>query len=154
MFNEITHSRVFVTDQDEALDFYVGKLGLEVSADVDLEIMRWLTVRAPGSEHNILLEKAASSFRDEAIAETITDLMSKGEACMFILRTEDCHGAFDDLKSRGVEIIEEPVDRFYGIDCAVRDPFGNHIRITEPKEIPEEMVMGTKANSSATEIIE
>jgi uncharacterized glyoxalase superfamily protein PhnB len=154
MFNDITHSRVFVTDQDEALDFYVDKLGLEVSADVDLEVMRWLTVRAPGSDHNILLEKASSSFRDEATAKEIEQLMAKGDACMFILQTEDCHGAFDQLKAKGVEVIEEPVDRFYGIDCAVRDPFGNHIRITEPKEIPEEMVMGTKANQSATEIID
>ena len=152
MFNEITHSRVFVTDQDEALDFYVNTLGLEVSADVDLEIMRWLTVRVPGSEHHILLEKAASSFRDEASAEAITELMAKGDACMFIFQTEDCHAAFGDLKSKGVEIIEEPVDRFYGIDCAVRDPFGNHIRITEPKEI--EMEMPAKANRNATAIIE
>ena len=151
MFNAITHSRVFVTDQDEALDFYVNKLGLEVSADVDLEVMRWLTVRAPGSDHNILLEKADASFRDEASAEQIQELMAKGDACMFILQTEDCHGSFDNLKSNGVEVIEEPVDRFYGIDCAVRDPFGNHIRITEPKELTE---MPTKANRDATEIIE
>ena len=48
MFNAVTHSRYLVNDQDEALDFYVNKLGLEVSADVDLEVMRWLTVRAPG----------------------------------------------------------------------------------------------------------
>src|SRR5688500_10302489 len=124
MFNAITHSRVFVTDQDEALDFYVNKLGLEVSADVDLEVMRWLTVCAPGSDHNVLLEKAGSSFRDESTANEIEQLMAKGEACMFILQTDDCHGTFDELKARGVEIIEEPTDRFYGIDGAVRDPFG------------------------------
>ncbi len=92
MFNAITHSRVFVTDQDEALDFYVNKLGLEVSADVDLEVMRWLTVRAPGSEHNILLEQSDASFRDEDSAKQIQQLMAKGDACMFILETEDCHG--------------------------------------------------------------
>ena len=152
MFNAITHSRVFVNDQDEALDFYVNKLGLEVSADVDLEVMRWLTVRAPGSEHNVLLEKAGSSFRDEATAKEIEQLMAKGEACMFILQTEDCHAAFDELKAKGVEIIEEPTERFYGIDGAVRDPFGNHIRVTEPKEI--EMEMPAKATPDATQIIE
>ena len=152
MFKAITHSRVFVNDQDEAADFYVGKLGLEVSADVDLEVMRWLTVRVPGSDHNILLEKAASSFRDERTAADIEQLMAKGEACMFILETDDCHATFDELKSKGVEVIEEPVDRFYGIDCAVRDPFGNHIRITEPKEI--ELEMPAKANRDATQIID
>ncbi len=133
MFNAISHSRVFVGDQDEALDFYVGKLGLEVSADVDLEIMRWLTVTVPGSDHNILLEKAASSFRDEESAAAISDLMAKGEASMFILNTDDCQGTFDDLMAKGVEAVEEPKKRFYGTDCAVRDPFGNQIRITEPE---------------------
>ncbi len=59
---------------------------------------------------------------------------------------------FDDLKSKGVEVIEEPVDRFYGIDCAVRDPFGNHIRITEPKDI--ELEMPAKATPDATQIVE
>ena len=151
MFNAITHSRVFVNDQDEARDFYVEKLGLEVSADVDLEVMRWLTVRPPGSEHNILLEKSDASFRDEDSAKQIKELMAKGDACMFILETDDCHGAFDELKAKGVEIIEEPTDRFYGIDGAVRDPFGNHIRITEPKEITE---MPTKATPDAKQIIE
>ncbi len=152
MFNAITHSRVFVNDQDEALDFYVNKLGLEVSADVDLEIMRWLTVRAPGSEHSILLEKADSSFRDEATAEEIQQLMAKGDACMFILQTEDCRGTFEELKAKDVEIIEEPTERFYGTDGAIRDPFGNHVRITEPKEI--EMEMPAKATPDATQIVE
>ena len=151
MITRLNVASIYVLDKDQALDFYVNKLGLEVSADVDLEFMRWLTVRAPGSEHNILLEKADASFRDEASAEQIQELMAKGDACMFILQTEDCHGSFDNLKSNGVEVIEEPVDRFYGIDCAVRDPFGNHIRITEPKELTE---MPTKANRDATEIIE
>lgn len=154
MFNAISHSRVFVGDQDEALDFYVGKLGLEVSADVDLEIMRWLTVTVPGSDHNILLEKAASSFRDEESAAAISDLMAKGEASMFILNTDDCQGTFDDLMAKGVEAVEEPKKRFYGTDCAVRDPFGNQIRITEPEEISEEMLMGTKADPGATKIID
>ena len=151
MFKEITHSRVFVNNQDEARDFYVDKLGLEVSADVDLEVMRWLTVRVPGSSHNILLEQSDASFRDEGSAEQIKELMSKGDACMFILETDDCHATFDDLKTKDVEIIEEPAERFYGTDGAIRDPFGNHIRITEPKEITE---MPTKATPDATQIIE
>ena len=45
MFNAINLSHIFVLDQDKALDFYVGKLGLEVSSDMDLGFMRWLTVR-------------------------------------------------------------------------------------------------------------
>ena len=152
MFKDITHSRVFVNNQDEARDFYVDKLGLEVSADVDLEVMRWLTVRVPGSGHNVLLEQSDASFRDESSAEQIKELMSKGDACMFILETEDCHATFDDMKAKGVEIIEEPTERFYGTDGAIRDPFGNHIRITQPKEFDMDAV--AKATPDATQIIE
>jgi catechol 2,3-dioxygenase-like lactoylglutathione lyase family enzyme len=153
MITGITHSRVFVNDQDEARDFYVDKLGLEVSADVDLEVMRWLTVRVPGGDHNILLEKADAGFRDEGSAEIIQDLMSKGDASMFILGTSDCRATFDDLKAKGVEIVEEPTDRFYGIDCAVRDPFGNQIRITQEKEIDNDL-LAAKATPDAKHIIE
>ena len=152
MFKDITHSRVFVNNQDEARDFYVDKLGLEVSADVDLEVMRWLTVRVPGSDHNLLLEQSDASFRDEGSASQIKELMSKGDACMFILETDDCYATFDEMKEKGVEIIEEPAERFYGTDGAIRDPFGNHIRITQPKEFDMDAV--AKATPDATQIIE
>ena len=55
---QITHTQIYVLDQDEALDFYVGKLGLEVNTDADLGFMRWLTVNVPGQpDRQILLEK-------------------------------------------------------------------------------------------------
>jgi catechol 2,3-dioxygenase-like lactoylglutathione lyase family enzyme len=58
MIKQITHSQIYVLDQDEALEFYVGKLGLEVNTDADLGFMRWLTVNVPGDpDHEILLEK-------------------------------------------------------------------------------------------------
>ncbi len=140
MINAISHSRIYVTDQDEALDFYVGKLGMEVSADVQLEEMRWLTVRAAGEEaHNILLEVPGNAFMDSDTAEEVRSLTSKGSAGMVVLSTPDCQATFEDLKDKDVEFIQEPVERFYGTDCAVRDPFGNHIRITEPAPDPIEL---------------
>ena len=79
MFNAITHSQIFVLDQDEALDFYVGKLGLEVSTDVDLGFMRWLTVSVPGDpEREILLEKPGPPAMDEETAEQVRELVTKG----------------------------------------------------------------------------
>ena len=48
MFNALTHTFLYVLDQDEALDFYVGKLGLEVATDAELGFGRWLTVTVPG----------------------------------------------------------------------------------------------------------
>lgn len=133
MFNAITHSAVFVLDQDEALDFYVGKLGLEVRADVDLGFMRWLTVGVPGDDRQILLEKPGPPAMDEDTAEQVRELVTKGATGLgFILTTDDCRRTYEELKAKGVEMIGEPVEHFYGIDCGFRDPFGNNMRLTQP----------------------
>src|SRR5712675_154252 len=97
MFNAITHSQIFVLDQDEALDFYVGKLGLEVNVDQDLGFMRWLTVSVPGEPgREILLEKPGPPAMDEATAEQVRELLSKGATGGWIgFTTEDCQKTYD-----------------------------------------------------------
>lgn len=141
MIKAITHSQVFVLDQDEALDFYVGKLGFEVSTDADLGFMRWLTVHVPGQpEREILLEKPGPPAHDEATAEQIRELVTKGAmGAAAILATDDIHRTYETLVERGVEFTERPTERFYGTDCGLRDPFGNHLRIGQPKPGPIEI---------------
>ena len=79
MFKAITHSSIWVLDQDEALDFYVGKLGMEVRADIDLEVVRWLTVGVPGQpDREVLLQKPGGPYIDDDDAEQIRGLVSKG----------------------------------------------------------------------------
>jgi catechol 2,3-dioxygenase-like lactoylglutathione lyase family enzyme len=138
MFNAISHSAVFVLDQNEALDFYVGKLGMEVRDDVDMGFMRWLTVSVPGDpDRQLLLEVAGPPSVDEAAAAQVRDLLTKGALGLgFILLTDDCRKTYEDLRARGVEFTQEPVEHFYGIDCGLRDPFGNHIRVTQPADNP------------------
>ena len=141
MLKAITHTQIWVLDQDEALDFYVGKLGFEVNTDADLEFMRWLTINLPGDpEREVLLEvPKAGPYLDEETAQQIRDLLSKGAVGVaMIVRTDDCRATYEELRAKGVEFTEEPVERFYGTDCALRDPFGNHIRITEPAPMPAE----------------
>lgn len=135
MFYNVSHSGIFVLDQDEALDFYVGKLGMEVETDADLGFMRWLTVRIPGDSHVVLLEKPGPPAMPAETAAQVRDLLTKGALGLgFILTTDDCHATFEDLKTKGVDITQEPEVQPYGIDCAIRDPFGNHVRITQPAE--------------------
>jgi catechol 2,3-dioxygenase-like lactoylglutathione lyase family enzyme len=138
MFNAISHSAIFVLDQDEALDFYVGKLGLEVAADVDMGFMRWLTLSVPGQpERQILLEVPGPPIHDDATAGQLRELVSKGATGLgFILTTDDCRGTYEELKAKGVEFIDEPTEHFYGIDMGLRDPFGNNLRITQPAPQP------------------
>jgi catechol 2,3-dioxygenase-like lactoylglutathione lyase family enzyme len=138
MLKTVRLSQIYVLDQDEALDFYVGKLGLEVNTDADLGFMRWLTVRAPGDEdREILLELPGPPAHDEATAAQVRELVTKGATGFALgLRTDDARKTYEELKARGVEINEEPTERFYGTDCAMRDPFGNPIRMTQPAPLP------------------
>ncbi len=150
MINAITHSAIYVLDQDEAVDFYVGKLGLEINTDADLGFMRWLTVNPPGQpDRQILLERPGPPAHDDATAEQVRELVTKGAMGLTaIFTTEDIQKTYEDLKAKGVEFTEEPTERFYGTDCGIRDPFGNNIRLGQPKEgpfdipSPEELTQG------------
>jgi len=135
MLKKMTHSQVYVLDQDEALDFYVGKLGFEVNTDADLGFMRWLTVNLPAQpDRELLLEKPGAPAHDDATAEQVRELVTKGAMGMAgIFAVDDIHKTYDDLRAKGVEFTDEPTERDYGVDCGLRDPFGNHIRIGQPK---------------------
>jgi catechol 2,3-dioxygenase-like lactoylglutathione lyase family enzyme len=152
MLNAISHSAVYVLDQDEALDFYVGKLGLEVTADVDLGVMRWLTVGVPGQPgREILLERPGPPAHDDATADQVRELVTKGAMGLgFILTTDDCRRTYDELKAKGVEFTQEPVEHFYGIDVGLRDPFGHPLRITPPAPQPLQMPAAGSAEAERT----
>ena len=142
MLTNINITGIYVLDQDEALDFYVGKLGLEVGSDVDMGFMRWLTVHLPGDpDHQLLLEVPGGSPAHSAeTAAQLRDLVTKGAmGAVVIFTTDDCQKLYDDLSAKGVEFTQEPIRQPYGIDCALRDPFGNHIRVTQRVEGPVEV---------------
>jgi catechol 2,3-dioxygenase-like lactoylglutathione lyase family enzyme len=125
-------SQIYVLDQDEALDFYVGKLGLEINVDQDLGFMRFLTVNAPGEpDRQILLEKPGPLAMDPATAAEVRALLTKGRTGGHLFfRTDDVQATYD-LKAKGVEFTQEPTEQPYGIDFGLRDPFGNHIRVAQ-----------------------
>src|SRR5438874_13230326 len=133
MLNSINISHIFVFDQDKALDFYVGKLGLEVSNDLDLGVMRWLTVRVPGDPtRDILLELPGPPAMDPKAAGQIRELISKGASGFAAgFTTSDAKKTYESFKAKGVEIADDLTKRDYGTDFGIRDPFGNHIRIVQ-----------------------
>jgi catechol 2,3-dioxygenase-like lactoylglutathione lyase family enzyme len=133
MYSRINITSLFVLDQDEALDFYVGRLGLEVADDQDLGFMRWLTVCVSGDRsRQILLERPGPPALDEATAAQARELVTKGAtAGTVFLATDDVHAVWATLKDRGVELPEEPTEQPYGTDFGLRDPFGNAIRIAQ-----------------------
>jgi len=138
MLKRISHTFIHVLDQDEALAFYVGKLGMVVNTDADLGSMRWLTVNFPDQPDIVLvLMVPGAPAYDDATAAEIRELVTKGAAGGgLIFETDDCRAAYESLRAAGVEFTQEPTERFYGIDCALRDPFGNPLRFTQPPDGP------------------
>jgi catechol 2,3-dioxygenase-like lactoylglutathione lyase family enzyme len=137
---KIATTQVWVLDQDEALAFYTEKLGMEVRADVTMPEMgdfRWLTVSPPGQEDVtiVLMAVPGHPVFDEATAQAIRDLTAKGAASAIFLTTDDVYGEYEKFKARGVEFVDHPQERPYGIDCGFRDPSGNHFRLTQVTEI-------------------
>ena len=135
MITKLNVTSVKVLDQDEALDFYVNKLGLEVAQDFMQGTFRWVTVRVPGDpDTEIYLETPGPPAQDEATAEQLRELIAKGAmGFTFAFHTDDVHGLFESLKAHGVtDFTQEPTEHFYGTDMGVRDPFGNQIRIIQP----------------------
>jgi uncharacterized glyoxalase superfamily protein PhnB len=132
----ISTAQLWVDDQEEALEFYTTKLGMEVRSDVTLPEMgnfRWLTV-GPASQPDIaivLMPIPGEPVMDAHTQQQVRDLMSKGFAGTVFLTTDDVRADYEELKARGVQFTEPPEERPYGIDTGIRDPSGNHIRLTQ-----------------------
>jgi predicted enzyme related to lactoylglutathione lyase len=137
-----------VLDQERARTFYTETLGFTVTEDLDLGEMRWLTVRPPGSDVDILLERIGPPIVDPETRDQIDTLVAKGWGGTLFLQVEDCRKTFDDLVAKGVEIIQEPMERFYGIDAAFRDDSGNHVRMTQPAQTGIEWPEGAMQGQS------
>ena len=136
MITKLNVTTIYVLDKDEARDFYVDKLGLEVGADFTQGDYRWLTVRVPNDPSvEISLEQPGSPLHDDATAAQLRELVSKGAMNGLVFNTDDARALFETLKSRGVtDFTQEPTDHFYGTDMGIRDPFGNGIRILQSKK--------------------
>ena len=141
MITKLSVTSVKVLDQDEALDFYVNKLGLEVGKDFKQGPFRWLTVRVPGDPSTeIFLEEPGPPLHDEATAEQLRELITKGAVSSLVFETEDCLALYEQLESRGVtDFTQEPTKHAYGTDMGIRDPFGNAIRILQPAKVAREV---------------
>jgi catechol 2,3-dioxygenase-like lactoylglutathione lyase family enzyme len=137
---KLANAQLWVHDQDEALDFYTKKLGMEVRADVTLAELgnfRWLTV-GPARQPDIAITLMAipgPPVMDAETAEQVRSLVAKGFAGTIFLTTDDVYADYEQLKSRGVEFSEQPEERPYGIDSGFHDPSGNSFRLTQVRQL-------------------
>jgi len=132
----VQNAQLWVHDQSEALDFYVGKLGWEVRNDVtmpELGGFRWLTVSPSGQPDFsvVLMAIPGPPVMDAETADQVRSLMAKGFASTVFLTTEDVDADYKRLSAAGVEFTTAPTDVPYGRDCGLRDPSGNQLRLAQ-----------------------
>ncbi|WP_119387908.1 VOC family protein [Taklimakanibacter lacteus] len=123
---------IYVRDQDEAVGFYVDKLGFRVLADVKNGPFRWLTVQHPDQpSFQLGLFTPGPPLHDAATAQTLREMVAKGAMPPLVLAVDDCRAAYDRLQARGVEFTQEPVERYGSVDAGFRDPSGNGWKMIE-----------------------
>jgi catechol 2,3-dioxygenase-like lactoylglutathione lyase family enzyme len=126
---------VYVDDQDEALAFYVDKLGFRVHTDVRNGPYRWLTVQHPQQpSFQLGLFTPGPPIHDAATAQTLRAMVAKGAMPPLVLHVPDCRAAYAQLAAKGVEFTQEPVDRYGNVDAGFRDPAGNGWKMIQTAE--------------------
>ena len=137
---KIASAHLWVHDQEVALKYWTEKVGMEVRQDISLpdlgSTFRWLTVGPRGQDDVsiVLMAVPGPPVMDEATRQQVLDVTAKGFAGTVFLTTDDCQATYEELKARGVEFVDAPEERPYGIDSGFRDPSGNQFRLTQVTE--------------------
>jgi catechol 2,3-dioxygenase-like lactoylglutathione lyase family enzyme len=132
MTQSINMVGLYVRDQDEALAFYVEKLGFVVHTDVRNGDYRWLTVQCSNQpSFQLGLLRPGPPVHDAATAQTLQEMIAKGAMPPLVLWVDNCRSAYERLRERGVEFTQEPVDRYGTVDAGFRDPSGNGWKMIE-----------------------
>lgn len=136
MIQRLSHTTLYVTDQDAAREFYVNKLGFELRMDQNMGDFRWLTVGPKGQPELeiILMKVGANCGNDTESANRIKMLLETGKlGAAGVFNTADCRKTYEELVSKGVEFAAPPEDKFYGIEAIFKDNSGNRFSLTQPK---------------------
>jgi predicted enzyme related to lactoylglutathione lyase len=133
MIQTLSHTTVYVLDQEQARVFYVEKLGFEVRADMSMGGFRWLTVapKAQPQLQMVLMPVAPSPMMDAATAATLRSLVEKGAFGCGVLETDDCQATYEDLSKKGVQFRGPPVQRPYGLEAVLKDNSGNWFSLVQ-----------------------
>lgn len=135
MITNVSLTTIYCLDQDEARDFYVDQLGFEMRSDVSIgNGFRWVTVGHKNQPELEITLMVPGPPLDDAAAEFIRRQLGKGHMGGLGLRVDDCKATYEELSANGVDFVQEPSDRPYGVEAIVRDNSGNWLVLVEPKE--------------------
>jgi predicted enzyme related to lactoylglutathione lyase len=133
MIQRLSHTSVYVLDQDRAKAFYTEKLGFEVREDQRMGDFRWLTVGPRGQKdlELVLMPLRPNPMMDEATCATLRALVERGTFGAGVLETDDCQKTYEELSAKGVTFVQPPEKRPYGIEALLRDDSGNWFSMTQ-----------------------
>ena len=132
----VSHTFITVSDQDQALQFYRDVIGLKVVNDVAFDGLRWLSLTPPAQPGVEIVLQVPEQYPDISPADrdAMAALVAEGLLAGVIFATDDCDATFEQLRAAGAEVLQEPIDQPYGVrDCAFRDPAGNMLRFSQPR---------------------
>ena len=135
MITNISLLTLYVTDQDEARDFYVDKLGFVAKTDVSMgDGFRWVTIGHPDQPELQVTLMVPGPPLDPDMAQAVERALAKGSMGGFGLSTDNCQKTYDELTAQGVEFTQPPSERPYGVEAVLRDNSGNWLVLVEPRE--------------------
>jgi catechol 2,3-dioxygenase-like lactoylglutathione lyase family enzyme len=139
MITNISLVSLWVTDIDESLSFYTDIMGFQLGDDIRLgDDFRWCTVVHPAQpELHVHLTTPSKPLSDDLIA-AMQRAQAEGGMPGVGLNVDDCHKTYEELKAKGVEFIQPPEDRPYGIEALMRDNSGNWMVLVQPREYTPE----------------
>src|SRR3569833_2217763 len=125
---------IYVRDQQEAIEYYLGKLRFGIHTDARNGDYRWLTVRHPDQPgFQLGLFRPQPPTVDEATVRTLDEVVAKGAMPPLVLIVDDCRAAFERFRQSGVEFTQEPGERYGSVDASFRDPSGNGWKLIQAR---------------------
>jgi catechol 2,3-dioxygenase-like lactoylglutathione lyase family enzyme len=133
MISRLSHTTIYVLDQDAALAFYTDKLGFAVRTDQTMGDFRWLSVGPPGQPdlEIVLYQIAPSPMMDDATAAQLKALVARGAMGTGVFATDDCRATYEALRAKGVEFLSAPEEQPYGTEAVFKDNSGNWFSLTQ-----------------------
>ncbi len=126
MLHAVSHISLLVSDQDKALDFYTKKLGFELHTDATFDGFRWLTVNLPGNKNFEIALLPARNAEQQALVGKQASTYP-----VFSMITKDCKKTYEEMSTRGVEFIQKPTEKPWGVEALCKDLYGNTIHINQ-----------------------
>ncbi|MGY1601190.1 VOC family protein [Geodermatophilus sp. SYSU D00815] len=139
MITNVSLVTVYCLDQDAARDFYVDVLGFTPRTDITMgEGFRWVTVSHPSQPELEITLMTPGPPLDEEAAAFVRRSLERGSMSSLGLTVDDCRKTFEELSAKGVEFLQEPSERPYGVEAVMRDVSGNWLVLVEPRAFTPE----------------